>query len=98
MFHSFRTISTQTYDGPFVNFGGPLSNTLHYGVGEVSISLYDLERIEGLLILGAIYEQFLLPNKDLTGHNRYPATVVEMLHIHAELFRFHKVNHIYYDL
>ncbi|KAJ8431209.1 hypothetical protein Cgig2_020320 [Carnegiea gigantea] len=88
----------QMYGGLFVNFGGPLTNTLHHGAGEVGISLYDLERIGGLPILGAIYEEFLLPNKDLAGHNKYPTTVVELLWIHAELCEFHKVKNIYYDL
>jgi len=31
---------------------GPLTNTLHYGAGVVSISLYDLERVGGLPLLG----------------------------------------------
>ncbi|KAJ8422582.1 hypothetical protein Cgig2_007491 [Carnegiea gigantea] len=52
----------------------------------------------GLPILRAIYEEFLLPNKDLTGHNKYPATVAKLLRIHTELCEFHKVKHIYYDL
>ncbi|KAJ8437261.1 hypothetical protein Cgig2_010086 [Carnegiea gigantea] len=82
----------------FCELWGLLTNTLHHSAGKVSISLYDLERIEGLPILGAIYEEFLLLNKDLTGHNKYHATVAELLCIHAELCRFHKVNHIYYDL
>ncbi|KAJ8445786.1 hypothetical protein Cgig2_000966 [Carnegiea gigantea] len=77
---------------------GALTNTLHYGAGEVSISLYDLERVGGLPILGAIYEELLPPNKDLTGHNEYPATVAELLCIHVELCRFHNVDHIYYNL
>jgi len=37
-------------------------------------------------------------NKDLAGHNKYPATVAELQRIHAELCQFHKVKHIYYDL
>ncbi|KAJ8422773.1 LOW QUALITY PROTEIN: hypothetical protein Cgig2_014321 [Carnegiea gigantea] len=82
----------------FCELWGPLTNTLHYGAGEVSISLYDLGRIGGLPILGAIYEEFLLPNKDLACYNKYPTIVVELLCIHAELCRFHKVNHIYYNL
>ena len=49
-------------------------------------------------MLGAIYQKFLPPNKDLADHNKYPAIVVELLHTHAELCKFHKVNHIYYDL
>ncbi|KAJ8427403.1 hypothetical protein Cgig2_030697 [Carnegiea gigantea] len=93
----FRIILTQMYGGPFVNFGGPLTNTLHHGVGEDSISLYNLEWIGDLPILRVIYEEFLLPNKDLTGHNKYPTTVAELLCIHAELCRFHKVNHVYDD-
>jgi len=43
----------------FCKLCGPLTNTLHHGVGEVGISLYDLEPIGGLPILGVIYEEFL---------------------------------------
>jgi len=82
----------------FCELWGPLTNTLHHCTGEVGISLYNLERIGGFPILGAIYEKFLPSNKDLTEHNKYPATVIELLRIHAELCEFHKVKHIYYDL
>jgi len=82
----------------FCELWGPLTNTLQHGAGEVRISIYDLERIGGLPILRAIYEEFLPSNKDLTEHNKYPATVIELLHIHAELYEFDKVKHIYYDL
>ena len=82
----------------FCELWGPLTNTLHHGAGEVGISLYDLERVGGLPILGDIYEEFLPPNKDLANHDEYPATVIKLLRIHAELCKFHKVNHIYYDL
>ena len=37
-------------------------------------------------------------NKDLADHNKYLATVVELLCIHTELCEFHKVKHIYYDI
>jgi len=67
---------------PLCELRSPLTNTLHHGAGEVSISLYDLERIGGLPILGAIYKELLPSNKDLTGHNKYPAIVVELLCIH----------------
>ena len=76
----------------------PLTNTLQHGVSEVSISLYDLGRVGGLPILGAIYEEFLSSNKDLTDHNKYPGIVTKLLRIHAELCKFHNVDHIYYDL
>ncbi|KAJ8421650.1 hypothetical protein Cgig2_019223 [Carnegiea gigantea] len=69
----------------FCELWGPLTNTLHHGAGEVNISLYDLERIGGLPTFEAVYEEFLSPNKDLTGHNKYPATVAKLLPIHAEL-------------
>ena len=59
---------------------------------------HDLERIGGLSTLGATYEEFLPLNKDWADHNKYPTTIVELLHIHAELCEFHKVKHIYYDL
>ncbi|KAJ8420265.1 hypothetical protein Cgig2_014313 [Carnegiea gigantea] len=77
---------------------GPLTNTLHHGAGEVGISLYNLERVGGLPILGDIYEEFLPQNKDLVDHNKYPAAIAELLRIHAELCEFHKAKHIYYDL
>ena len=82
----------------FCELWGPLTNTLHHGAGEVGISLYDLGRIGGLPILRAMYEEFLPPNKDLTSHDKYPAAVIELLRIYAELCEFHKVKHIYYDL
>ena len=41
---------------------------------------------------------FLPPNKDLVDHNKYPATVIELLSLHAELCEFRKVKHIYHDL
>ena len=48
--------------------------------------------------IGARYQEFLCLNKDLADHNKYPATVVELLCIHAGLCKFHKVKHIHYDL
>jgi len=82
----------------FCELWGSLTSTLHHGTGEVGISLYDLERIGGLPIFGPTYEEFLPPNQDLTGHDKYPTTVIELLRIHAQLCEFHKVKHIYYDL
>jgi len=35
---------------------------------------------------------------DLASRNKYLATAVELLHIHAEPFEFHKVEHICCDL
>ena len=69
----------------FCELWEPLTNTLHHGAGEVGISLYDLGWIGGLPILGAMYEEFLPPNKDSIGHDKYPVTVIELLRIHAEL-------------
>ncbi|KAJ8423333.1 hypothetical protein Cgig2_021289 [Carnegiea gigantea] len=82
----------------FCELWGPLINTLHHGAGEVGISLYNLERVGGLPILGDIYEEFLPQNKDLVGQNKYPAAAAELLRIHAELCEFHKAKYIYYDL
>ena len=45
-----------------------------------------------------MYEEFLPLNKDLAEHNKYPVVAIELLHIHAELCKFHNVGHIYYDL
>ena len=53
----------------FCELWDPLTNTLHHGTSEVDISLYDLEHIGGLPILGTIYEEFLPSNKDLADHN-----------------------------
>ncbi|KAJ8437673.1 hypothetical protein Cgig2_028611 [Carnegiea gigantea] len=74
----------------FCELWGPLTNTFHHGIGEVDISLHDLEWIRGLPTLTATYEESLPLNKDLTDHSKYPAAVVELLRIHAELCEFHK--------
>ena len=81
----------------FCELWGPLTNTLHHGAGEVGISLYDLERIGGLPILGDAYEEFLPPNEDLMDAEKFSPTVLELLRIHAELCRFHKSNHVYWN-
>ncbi|KAJ8436511.1 hypothetical protein Cgig2_003209 [Carnegiea gigantea] len=81
----------------FCELWGPLTNTLRHGAGEVDISLYDLERIGGLPILGDVYEEFLPPNEDLMDAEKFPPTVLELLRIHAELCRFHKSNHVYWN-
>ncbi|KAJ8448608.1 LOW QUALITY PROTEIN: hypothetical protein Cgig2_010495 [Carnegiea gigantea] len=81
----------------FCELWGPLINTLHHGAGEVDISLYDLEMIGGLPILGDVYEEFLPPNEDLMDAKRFSPTVLELLRIHAELCRFHKSNHIHWN-
>ena len=82
----------------FCKLWGLLTYTFYHGTGKVGILLYDLERIDGLPVLGAIYNEFLPPNKDLAYYNKYPAPVVELLYIHAELCKFQNVGHIYYDL
>ncbi|KAJ8423940.1 hypothetical protein Cgig2_008567 [Carnegiea gigantea] len=51
--------------------------------------------IGDLHILRAIYEELLPSNEDLVGHNKYPATVAELMRIHAELCEFHKLDHFY---
>ncbi|KAJ8430352.1 hypothetical protein Cgig2_020422 [Carnegiea gigantea] len=51
-----------------------------------------LSVLEVYSTLGAIYEEFLLPNKELAYHNKYPTVVVELLRIHTELCEFHKVK------
>ncbi|KAJ8438236.1 hypothetical protein Cgig2_003625 [Carnegiea gigantea] len=62
------------------------------------LPLFALNPAKVLPTLGAIYEEFLPPNKDLVDHNKYPAIVIELLHIHAELYKFHNAGYIYYDL
>ena len=76
----------------FYKLWGPLTNTFHHGVGEVDISLHDLEWIGGLPTLTATYEESLRLNKDLNDHSKYPVAVVELFRIHVELFEFYKVN------
>ncbi|KAJ8428041.1 LOW QUALITY PROTEIN: hypothetical protein Cgig2_007618 [Carnegiea gigantea] len=72
---------------------GPLTNTLHHGAREVGISFYDLERIDGLPILGDVYEEFLPRNKDLMDTKKFSPIVLELLRIGAELCRFYKNSH-----
>ncbi|KAJ8438652.1 hypothetical protein Cgig2_016398 [Carnegiea gigantea] len=61
---------------------------------EVGILLHNLERIGGLPTLGAMYEEFLPPNKDLAKHNKYPTIVIELLRIHVELYKFYNTTFI----
>ncbi|KAJ8424636.1 hypothetical protein Cgig2_000323 [Carnegiea gigantea] len=72
---------------------GPLTNTLYQGVREVGISLYDLERIGGLPILGDVYNEFSPHNEDLMDDEKFSPMVLELLLIHAELYRFHYSSH-----
>jgi len=44
----------------FCELWGPLTITLHRGVVEIGISLYDIERISGLSVIGDVYEEFCL--------------------------------------
>ena len=43
------------------------TNTLHTYVGEVSISLWDLHSIDGLLVYGSFYEKVVLNLKDISS-------------------------------
>ncbi|KAJ8439281.1 hypothetical protein Cgig2_016829 [Carnegiea gigantea] len=79
----------------FCELLGPLMNTLHHGAGEIGISLYDLERISGLPVIGDVYKEFLPRNDILCDPTKYPSTVAELLCIHAELCRFHKRDYIF---
>lgn len=49
----------------FIELWSPLTNTLHFDSGEMSISLHDLENIEGLPISRHPYEEFLPPTEHL---------------------------------
>ncbi|KAJ8444126.1 hypothetical protein Cgig2_005807 [Carnegiea gigantea] len=80
----------------FCELGSPTTNTLHHDVGGVGISLYNLERIGGLPILGGICKDFYV-NEDLMDDEKFSPIVLELLHIHAELWRFHKSSHIYWN-
>ncbi|KAJ8427895.1 LOW QUALITY PROTEIN: hypothetical protein Cgig2_008513 [Carnegiea gigantea] len=74
----------------FCELQGPLTNTLHHGAGEVAISLYDLERIGSLLILGDIYEEFSPHNEDSMDGEKISPILMELLRICVELCRFYK--------
>ncbi|KAJ8444808.1 hypothetical protein Cgig2_034043 [Carnegiea gigantea] len=78
----------------FCELWSPLINTLYGGAEEVGISLYGLERIGGLPILGDEYEEFLPRNEDLMRIEKFSPTFLELLYIHAELCYFHKSNHL----
>jgi len=81
--------------GAFYKLWGPLTNMLHYGAEEVGISLYDLERIGGLPILGDVYKEFLAPHEDLRDDEKFSPIVLELIRTRAELCRFHKSSHVY---
>jgi len=81
----------------FCELWSPLTNTLQYGAGEVGISLYDLEKIGGLTILGDIYEEFLPCNEDLMDVEKFSQIVLELLRTHIELCCFHKSNYVYWN-
>ncbi|KAJ8422646.1 LOW QUALITY PROTEIN: hypothetical protein Cgig2_030325 [Carnegiea gigantea] len=76
------------YGKPFANFG--VHEPILFTMRQMKL------RIGGLPVLGAVYEEFLAPNKDRADDNKYPATVVELLRIHAELCKFHNFGHSYY--
>ncbi|KAJ8423360.1 LOW QUALITY PROTEIN: hypothetical protein Cgig2_011621 [Carnegiea gigantea] len=61
---------------------------LHHGAGEIRISLYNIERIASLPILGDVYEEFLPRNEDLMDDDIFSPTVLELHCIHAELYAF----------
>lgn len=79
----------------FCELWSPLTNTLHHGAGEMSMSLYDLMLIGGLPLLGVPYEEFIPVNKELqpTDSN----TLADLLRIHSELCVSHSRNHILWD-
>ncbi|KAJ8431213.1 LOW QUALITY PROTEIN: hypothetical protein Cgig2_016772 [Carnegiea gigantea] len=58
-------------------FGEPLKQTDIFGA-VIGISPHDLDQFGGLPILGAIYEEFLPPNKDLIDHNKYHSTIIDL--------------------
>ena len=45
------------------------TNTLHMSIGELSLSLWDLCKLEGLPIIGYIYEEAIPCVEELTGVN-----------------------------
>ncbi|KAJ8427015.1 LOW QUALITY PROTEIN: hypothetical protein Cgig2_013333 [Carnegiea gigantea] len=79
----------------FCELWGPLTITLHHGVGEIGICLYDIERISGLSVISDVYEEFLPCNDLLCDPTKYPPTVAELLRIHAELCQFYKCDYVF---
>ena len=69
----------------FLELWSPLTNTLHHGNGEMSISLWDLKMLGGLPISGIPYEEFIPENKRLQRDGPYPATLSELLYVHSRL-------------
>ncbi|KAL6225757.1 hypothetical protein ACLB2K_004606 [Fragaria x ananassa] len=55
----------------FLELWSPLTNTLHHGNGEMSISLWDLKMLGGLPISGIPYEEFIPENKRLQRDGPY---------------------------
>ncbi|KAJ8429287.1 LOW QUALITY PROTEIN: hypothetical protein Cgig2_016325 [Carnegiea gigantea] len=79
-----------------IEFEGTLKQAGIFGVvGEIGISLYDIERISGLSVIGDVYEEFLPRNDLLCDPTKYPPTVAELLCIHAELCHFHKCDYVF---
>ena len=45
----------------------PTTNALHTSIGEVSIFLWDLHRIVGLLMIGSFYDEMVLNTEELSN-------------------------------
>ncbi|KAH7861992.1 hypothetical protein Vadar_033477 [Vaccinium darrowii] len=72
----------------FIELWSPLTNTLHHGGGEMSISLHDLKVIAGLPIFGIPYEEFLPTNEQLLkeqGQETPNAIISELLLLHTQM-------------
>ncbi|KAJ8435462.1 hypothetical protein Cgig2_021095 [Carnegiea gigantea] len=75
----------------------PALHRLAYLVSLVYLNFHTiLTQMYGEPVLS--FGEFSPLNKDLADHNKYPTTVIELLRIHAKLFKFHNVGYIYYDL
>lgn len=81
----------------FLELWGPLTNTLHHGNGEMSVSLQDLKLIGGLPIVGIPYEEFIPENKEMHLVGPYPSTSTELLCIHSQLCESYKQTFIRWE-
>jgi hypothetical protein len=81
----------------FLELWGPLTNTLHHGNGEMSVSLHDLKVIGGLPIVGIPYEEFIPENKEMRRGGPYPSTLTELLCIHSQLCELYKQTFIRWE-
>ncbi|KAL0406169.1 UNVERIFIED_CONTAM: hypothetical protein Slati_3930800 [Sesamum latifolium] len=59
----------------FLELWCPSTNTLHTAVGEISLSLWDIRGLCGLLVRGEFYDEVVPSSKDLLGYETCKPTV-----------------------